>query len=107
LAVCRVFTTAKRTGRRKREADWMLLILIQLEWTPRQARRQYRRRFGIESSYRCAGQVCGWTTSPNRAYRFLLIARALSCRMSGSICVDFLPRYRAEAAAGWTSSSFS
>ena len=27
----------------------------------------------IESSYRCAGQVRGWTTSPNPAYRFLLI----------------------------------
>lgn len=74
LAVCRVFTTAKRTGRQPRQADWMLFILIHLEWTPRQARRQYRRRFGIESSYRCAGQIRGWTTSPNPAYRFLLIA---------------------------------
>lgn len=74
VAVCRVFTTAKRTGRRQREADWMIFILIQLDWTPRQARRQYRRRFGIEASYRCAGQVRGWTTSPNPAYRFLLIA---------------------------------
>ena len=27
-----------------------------------------------ESSYRCAGQVRGWTTSPNPAYRFVLIA---------------------------------
>jgi putative transposase len=73
LAVCRVFTTAKRTGRHPRQADWMIFILIQLDWTPRQARRQYRRRFGIESSYRCAGQIRGWTTSPNPAYRFLLI----------------------------------
>lgn len=74
LAVCRVFTTAKRTGRQPRKADWMIFILIYLDWTPRQARRQYRRRFGIETSYRCAGQVRGWTTSPNPAYRFLLIA---------------------------------
>jgi putative transposase len=73
LAVCRVFTTAKRTGRQPRKAAWMIFILIHLDWTPRQARRQYRRRFGIESSYRCAGQVRGWTTSPNPAYRFLLI----------------------------------
>jgi len=73
LAVCRVFTTAKRTGRQPRKAAWMIFILIQLDWTPRQARQQYRRRFGIESSYRCAGQVRGWTTSPNPAYRFLLI----------------------------------
>jgi putative transposase len=74
LAVCRVFTTAKRTKRMKRRGDWMIFILIHLDWSPRQARRQYRRRFGIESSYRCAGQVRGWTTSNNPAYRFVLIA---------------------------------
>ena len=73
LAVCRVFTTAKRTGRHRREADWMIFILIDLEWSPKQARQQYRRRFGIESSYRCARQVSGWTTSNNAAYRFVLI----------------------------------
>ena len=74
LAVCRVFTTAKRTKRLKRHADWMIFILIHLDWSPRQARRQYRRRFGIESSYRCTRQVRGWTTSKNPAYRFVLIA---------------------------------
>ena len=74
LAVCRVFTTAKRTGRMKRRVEWLIFILIHLDWLPKQARREYRRRFGIESSYRCAGQVRGWTTSPNPAYRFLLIA---------------------------------
>jgi IS4 transposase len=51
----------------------MVFVLIRLSWSPQQARRQYRRRFGIESSYRCAGQVRGWTTSPNPAYRFILI----------------------------------
>jgi hypothetical protein len=74
LAVCRVFTTAKRTKRLKRHAEWMIFVLIHLDWSPRQARCQYRRRFGIESSYRCAGLVRGWTTSNNPAYRFLLIA---------------------------------
>lgn len=74
LAVCRVFTTAQRTKRLKRRAEWLIFILIQLDLTPRQARRLYRRRFGIESSYRCAGQVRGWTTSPNAAYRFVLMA---------------------------------
>jgi putative transposase len=74
LAVCRVFTTAKRTRRLKRRVEWLIFILILLDWSPRLARRQYRRRFGIESSYRCAGQVRGWTTSPNPAYRFVLIA---------------------------------
>ena len=74
LAVCRTFTTAKRTKRLKRRVEWLIYILIHLDWTPRQARRFYRRRFGIESSYRCAGQVRGWTTSPNAAYRFVLLA---------------------------------
>ncbi|MDQ3252337.1 MAG: hypothetical protein M3R15_00275 [Acidobacteriota bacterium] len=74
LAVCRVFTTAKRTGRHPRRADWMIFILIGLDWTPKQTQQQYRRRFGIESSYRCARSVSGWTTSHNPAYRFVLIA---------------------------------
>jgi putative transposase len=74
LAVCRTFTTAIRTKRLKRRVEWLIFILIQLELTPRQARRWYRRRFGIESSYRCAGQARGWTTSPNAAYRFVLLA---------------------------------
>jgi putative transposase len=74
VVVCRSFTTAQRTKRLKRRAVWLLYILIQLDLSPRQARRQYRRRFGVESSYRCAGQVRGWTTSANPAYRFVLIA---------------------------------
>ena len=73
LAICRVFTTAKRTGRMRRHADWMVFILVNLDSSPRQVRRTYRRRFGVETSYRCAGLVRGWTTSPNPAYRFLLI----------------------------------
>jgi putative transposase len=73
MAVCRSFTTAKRTKRLKRREIWLLYILIHVDLSPRQARRGYRKRFGIESSYRCAGQVRGWTTSPNPAYRFVLL----------------------------------
>jgi hypothetical protein len=74
LAVCRTFTTAKRTKRLKRRVEWLIFILIELDLTPQQARSRYRSRFGIESSYRCAGQARGWTTSPNAAYRFVLLA---------------------------------
>jgi len=73
VAVCRVFSTAKRTGRMKRRAGWLLFIMINLDLTPRQARRSYRRRFGVETSYRCASQVRAWTTSKNPALRFVLI----------------------------------
>ena len=57
----------------KRRAEWLIFILINLDLSPRQARRLYRRRFGIETSYRCTRQVRGWTTSQNPAYRFVLI----------------------------------
>ena len=74
LALCRTFTTAKRTGRNLRRAEWVIFILIGLNWSPQQRRKQYRRRFGIESRDRCARKVSGWTRSPNPAYRFVLIA---------------------------------
>jgi len=77
LAVCRVFTTISRTTGSKRKATWWVFILIHLDLSPNQVRRLYRRRFGIETSYRCAGKVRGWTTSSNPAYRFSLIAIAI------------------------------
>ena len=71
-----MFTTAKRTKRLKRRAEWLIFILIHLDVSPHQARQLYRRRFGIETSYRCLGRVRGWTTSNNPAYRFVLMALA-------------------------------
>lgn len=76
VAVCRVFTTARRTQRLKRRAEWLVFILIHVALSPRAARQVYRERFGIETSYRCAGRVRGWTTSRNPAYRFVLLALA-------------------------------
>lgn len=73
VSVCRVFTTSRRTKRSKRRAEWLLFVMICLDWTPEKCRQRYRRRFGIETSYRLANKVLGWTTSPNAAYRFLLI----------------------------------
>lgn len=74
LAVCKVFTPSRRTGRSKRRADWMIFILVGCGFSPKRVRQAYRRRFGIESSYRCARKTRGWTTSPNPVIRFLLIA---------------------------------
>ena len=73
VTVCRVYTTARRTKRRKREASWLLFIRIHLDWPPEYCRCRYRKRFGIETSYRLANKVLGWTTSQNAAYRFFLI----------------------------------
>lgn len=76
LALCRVFTTARRTGRMKRRGAWHLFIVLgqALQDCSAQAiKRLYRSRFGVETSYRLSGQVRAWTTSPNAAYRFVLI----------------------------------
>jgi len=73
LAVCRVFTTSRRTKRGKRRAEWLLFIMIALDWTPERCRQRYRKRFGVETSYRLGNKQLGWTTSPNAAYRFVLI----------------------------------
>ena len=74
LAVCRVFTTARRTGRMQRRGAWLIFIVIGPEGlSPRTVRRLYRLRFGVETSYRLSGQVRGWTTSGNAAYRFVLM----------------------------------
>jgi hypothetical protein len=76
LLVCRVFTTARRTGRLQRRAEWLLFIQLGLTLSPRYARQLYRSRFGIETSYRGEGQMRGWTTAKNPAYRFVLLALA-------------------------------
>jgi hypothetical protein len=73
LAVCRVYTMSRRTRRHKRRAEWLLFIMIALDWTPERCRQRYRRRFGVETSYRLGNKQLGWTTSPNPAYRFVLI----------------------------------
>ena len=73
LAICRVFTTSRRTKRGKRRAEWLLFITIALDWTPERCRQRYRKRFGVETSYRLGNKLLGWTTSPNPAYRFALI----------------------------------
>jgi hypothetical protein len=76
LLVCRVVTTARRTGRHARHAEWLIFVQVHLALSPRYARQLYRSRFGIETSYRCEGQVRGWTTAKNPAYRFVLLALA-------------------------------
>ena len=34
---------------------------------------EIQEEFGVETSYRLGNKLLGWTTSPNAAYRFLLI----------------------------------
>lgn len=75
LAVVRTFQ-ARRNGTIK--AVWLIYVILNAKDVPlREFRKRYRRRFGIESSYRLLEQVRGRTTARNPALRFLWMGLAL------------------------------
>ena len=75
MAMFRAFTVSTKKGVKVRKAKWLAYILVSVEanLSAKKVKEKYRRRFGIEASYRCAKKVRGWTTSSNAAYRFGLI----------------------------------
>jgi hypothetical protein len=68
---------AQRDQGKKRRIKWLAFVLVQVTWTPAKVFQKYRRRFGIESSYRLLRQVKVRTNSRNIALRFFLLALAL------------------------------
>jgi len=76
LAIVRSFTTHQRSKRKKRRAIWLVYVVLNGQFNPKTVRKLYRKRFGIETSYRCMRQVRAWTTSRNGALRFLLMSLA-------------------------------
>jgi len=75
LAVVRTFRN-RRDGTLK--AEWLIYVILNAKEVPLQEiRKLYRRRFGIESSYRLLEQVRGRTTARNPALRFLWMGLAL------------------------------
>lgn len=64
-----------KSGQRRRK--WLAFIVIELDWSPHRVYRRYRRRFGIECSYRLLRCVCPKTTSPNPALRFFFVGIGL------------------------------
>jgi hypothetical protein len=62
---------------KRRRRKWVAFVLVQLSWTPQRAYARYRRRFGIEASYRMLRQVKALTTSRNAALRFFLLGIGL------------------------------
>jgi Transposase DDE domain len=75
LAVVRTFR-ARRDGTLK--AEWLIYVILNAKEVPLQEiRKLYRRRFGIESSYRLLEQVRGRTAARNPALRFLWMGLAL------------------------------
>jgi putative transposase len=74
LAVVATLVPDKSTKRRRK---WVLFIVIHLDWSPHKVYDEYRRRFGIECSYRLLRRVRATTTSLNPALRFFLLGIGL------------------------------
>jgi hypothetical protein len=64
-----------RDGRRRRK--WLMFVLVELDWSPHLCKARYRRRFGIECSYRQGRQVRIITNSMNPALRFFCMGLSL------------------------------
>jgi putative transposase len=62
---------------RRRRLKWIAFVVIHLDWSAQKTYRRYRRRFGIESTYRQLGRLRARTASRNPALRFLLLSLAL------------------------------
>ena len=74
VAVIRTRTTHKRRKQGQVHGCWLVYVTFRCaDLASRKVHRLYRRRFGIESSYRCMRKVRAWTTSRNPTLRFLLI----------------------------------
>lgn len=59
-----------------KQVKWLLYVTINLEWTPPKVKKRYRRRFGIEASYRQMRQLRLFSTSRNPALRFFFYGLA-------------------------------
>jgi hypothetical protein len=75
LALVPTLKREPKTGKSKR--TWLAYVVIHLDWSAKKVQQRYRRRFGIESSYRQLGQVRAYTNSRNPALRFFFLALAL------------------------------
>jgi putative transposase len=61
----------------KLRRKWLAFIVVLLDWKPDKVYEEYRRRFGIECSYRILRRVRASTTSRNPALRFFLLGIGL------------------------------
>jgi len=61
----------------KRRRKWLAFIVLCLDWQVEKIYQEYRRRFGIECSYRMVRRVRATTTSRNPALRFFLLGIGL------------------------------
>jgi hypothetical protein len=99
MALFKSFTNCTKKGHKVRKAKWLAYMLVntQANMSAKKVKESYRKRFGIEASYRCAKKVRGWTTSANAAYRFVLIGLSF---LLTNIWQELQTRWTRKAQAG-------
>jgi hypothetical protein len=80
FAVCISYRSYFHRKRRKRNKQKLLFAAWRVKGTPTEIRERYRKRFGIETSFRQLRQARIYTCTPNPHLRFVFIAVALLLR---------------------------
>jgi hypothetical protein len=62
---------------KKLHRKWLSFLVILLDWSPDKIYQEYRRRFGVECSYRILRRLRATTTSRNPVLRFFLLSLGL------------------------------
>jgi len=75
IVAMKVSLVPDKTGKPRRK--WLAFIVILLDWSVDKIYQEYRRRFGIECSYRILRRLRATTSSRNPALRFFLLSLGL------------------------------
>ena len=80
MSICVAYRTYRRPGEKKRRKQKLLFAAWRVKGSPTDIRERYRRRFGIETSYRQRRQARIYTCTPDPHLRLVFVAISLLLR---------------------------
>ena len=80
VSVCIAYRTYRRRGEQKRRTQKLLFAAWRVKGAPTEIRERYRKRFGIEASYRQRRQARIYTCTRNPHLRLVFVALSLLLR---------------------------
>ncbi len=80
ISICITYRTYRKPGQRQRQTQQLLFAAWRVKGTPVEIRHLYRRRFGIESSYRQRRQARIYTCTRDPRIRLVFVAVSLLLR---------------------------
>lgn len=92
--------------RGRRHIKWLVFVVIHLDWSVKKVAQCYRRRFGIESTYRQLDLLRARTTSRHPALRFFLLGVGFLLLNSWVMLRFLATRLIARGPARWDEDAF-